>query len=108
MTMEEIAAALLEGFAGADANLDGLLSLNEARTVAGSLTRAQFDALDTNGDGGLSEAELRAALPASGGVGSCPIGAKRLDDLLGDLMLLALALTVLLGSRAASNHSGIR
>lgn len=60
-----LAAALAAGQARAnpDANGDGLISYPELATVV-EIDRTGFDALDTNGDGGLDGAEVAAAQAA--------------------------------------------
>lgn len=58
--VEEAAATLLAGFAAADANGDGRLSLAEAQAYLASITPEIFAALDANGDGFLVLAELTA------------------------------------------------
>ena len=78
-----------------DANGDGRLSFSEARAQLNGLTRAQFDAMDTNQDGLLSRAELGDVVPPPPG---CPAGKSALPQL-GDLFLLGVALLALAGVR---------
>ncbi|MDP2323726.1 MAG: hypothetical protein Q8N51_06820, partial [Gammaproteobacteria bacterium] len=59
----DLAEALRNAFAQADANGDGRISRAESRLLFPELTDAQFDALDTNGDGFLSRAELDLDTP---------------------------------------------
>lgn len=48
------------GFAAADANSDGALTMEEMLTVMPSITAEQFQAADADGNGSLSEAEFQA------------------------------------------------
>jgi hypothetical protein len=93
-TLEEIAAGLADGFASADTNLDGMLSYSEAAAVYPSLTQAQFDALDTDGDGALTEAELAPDMPAGC---SCPgnKGLKGFGETFGDSLLWMFGLALM-------------
>ncbi len=59
------------GFAGAglaataaDANGDGLLTLDEVQAVMPEVTAAAFSAMDLNADGALDAAEVEAAQEA--------------------------------------------
>lgn len=52
-----------EALANPDANGDGLISFEELASVV-EIDRSGFDALDTNADGGLDEAEVTAAQEA--------------------------------------------
>lgn len=61
-----LASALLEQFDRADADNNGSLSFNEARTIIPDLTQEEFDAIDTNDDGQLSQDEIRAAIGRPG------------------------------------------
>jgi hypothetical protein len=70
------------------------LSFSEARAQLNGLTRAEFDAMDTNQDGLLSRAELGEVVPPPAG---CPAGKSVLPQL-GDLFLLGVALLALAGS----------
>ena len=65
------ASALLEQLNDADTNDNGSLSFSEAEALIPGLTQVEFDAIDENGDGELSEAELRAAqrVGCAGGLG---------------------------------------
>lgn len=56
-----LAELLLDTFVSADLNGDGLISRAESLGMFPELTEAQFDTLDTDSDGYLSEPELRAA-----------------------------------------------
>ncbi|MCX7889274.1 MAG: EF-hand domain-containing protein [Rhodobacteraceae bacterium] len=47
-----------------DADGNGLLSLTELKAAYAGLDEAGFEAIDTNGDGGVDEAELEAAIAA--------------------------------------------
>jgi hypothetical protein len=51
------AALAAGGFAGADENVDGKVSWDEAYGHNTSLTKVLFDAADTNHDGSLDESE---------------------------------------------------
>lgn len=55
-------------FARMDANADGKLSRDEAKTDA--TLRSRFKSLDVNGDGSLSEQEMSASGSANGNSGS--------------------------------------
>ena len=102
-TLAEIAQDLFDGFAAGDTNNDDRLSLAEATGIRPSLTAAQFEAIDTNGDGFITMEELIAAGAVAPPVGpSCCDPAKRfkfsdLGDYLGDLVLLFMALGALAG-----------
>ncbi len=92
----ETARELLEAdFDALDTDGSGGLSLAEARVRIGNLTELMFAALDTDGDGELSEAELAAADGCGCGCrkGSLTPGALRTR--LGDLFLGGLALLAL-------------
>jgi hypothetical protein len=67
------------------------LSFSEARLQLSGLTRAQFDAMDTNQDGLLSRAELGEVIAPPTG---CPAGKSALPPL-SDLFLFGLTLLVL-------------
>jgi len=47
-----------------DADGNGTLSLTELQAVYATLDEAGFAAIDSNGDGGVDDAELKAALDA--------------------------------------------
>lgn len=100
-TLAEWATALLAAFEGADANVDGRLSFEEAMTAETGLGREMFDALDGDGDGLLSQAELEAHAGTDpvDGVGCLENAAMRFRDFLGDLFLATLAMGVLLTTR---------
>jgi len=92
----ETARGLLEAdFDALDTDGSGGLSLAEARARIWNLTGLMFAALDTDGDGELSEAELAAADGCGCGCrkGSLTPGALRTR--LGDLFLGGLALLAL-------------
>jgi hypothetical protein len=61
--LEDIADDLLTDFDDLDSNDSGGLSLAEARIEVAALTQVQFNLIDTNGNGELSESELEAQLP---------------------------------------------
>ena len=73
--MEAERAAL---FAQADADGNGMLSLEEFKTfealVRDKMTERHFNQLDTNGDGGVSLEELQADRPPGPGHGHPPWG----------------------------------
>ena len=48
----------------ADANEDGVLSLEEVQAVFPDMTEDQFTTMDLNGDGTLEDAEVKAAQEA--------------------------------------------
>jgi Ca2+-binding EF-hand superfamily protein len=56
--LESAAQSLLNAFAGADMDEDGLLSTDEAGAIVAGLTADQFAALDEDEDGFLSEEEV--------------------------------------------------
>ncbi len=84
------AQALISGFAAADSNGDGQLSLAEAQISQPGLTAAEFSQLDRNGDGSLSKRELDAYL--DGGHGGGCHGASGWAKGLADLVVLILSL----------------
>jgi len=89
---------LRTGFAGADVDSNQLLSIEEARTLYSALTQEEFDELDLDSDGFLSEAELDERLnPAPTGCCNNDATTKGLRDFLGDLFLLGIALVALAG-----------
>ncbi len=94
LSPEEAARALLDAFGGADADGGGALEPGEARTVLPTLGNGVFALLDGNGDGVVSEAELRALTGGEpdGGCAGCPGGKSFLP---GDWFLLGLGMTVL-------------
>ncbi|MCF6285505.1 MAG: Ig-like domain-containing protein, partial [Candidatus Hydrogenedentes bacterium] len=59
--LETAAETLVDGFADGDTDADSFLSRSEAGTVFPDLTLEQFQALDSDGDDLLSEAEVDAA-----------------------------------------------
>jgi hypothetical protein len=97
----DLAVMLLSDFGGADADADGRLAYTEARGAAAGMTPDLFRALDADGNGYLSEAELRAYAPDTprGGVGCFERAVGRLRDLLGDLLVVMAGLGVLWTSR---------
>ncbi|NLV42855.1 MAG: PASTA domain-containing protein [Candidatus Hydrogenedentes bacterium] len=98
----ETARELLEaGFDALDADHSGGLSLAEARVRIGNLTDLMFAALDTNGDGELSEAELAAADGCGCGCRKGSLTPGTLKTRLGDLFLGALALVLLAALRGS-------
>ncbi|MFP7570511.1 EF-hand domain-containing protein [Marivita sp. S2033] len=65
-------AAMAADYTTADANADGMLSMEELQTILPEITTDTFMAADTDGDGLLNADELAAAqadgvLPASDG-----------------------------------------
>ncbi|MCL3883582.1 EF-hand domain-containing protein [Marivita sp. GX14005] len=65
-------AAMAADYTAADANADGMLSLEEVQAVMPEMTADTFAAADADGDGMLNQDELAAAqseglLPASDG-----------------------------------------
>ncbi|MEZ5870748.1 MAG: hypothetical protein R3D32_02660 [Nitratireductor sp.] len=54
-------AADMASFSAADANADGIVTMEEGNAVGANWTEEQFKAADTNGNGSLSEAEYNAA-----------------------------------------------
>jgi MYXO-CTERM domain-containing protein len=92
----ETARELLEAdFDALDTDGSGGLSLAEARARIWNLTDQMFAALDTNGDGELSEAELAAADGCGCGCRKGEQTPKALKTRLGDLFLGALTLLAL-------------
>jgi hypothetical protein len=104
---QEIAQLLMDDFYFGDFNFNGTLRFQEAPGVLGNLRQAQFNALDANGNGELSQAELElvGAVPPSSGGGGCfkKSNSSRiftdLKDLFGDLFLLGLLSFVLIAWR---------
>ena len=82
----------MNDFDAGDFDDNGTLSFAEARVVIAGLTQAEFDLLDFNGDGELSEDELRVAGAESPCSGCFCSGksTKVLKDFFGDLFLLGL------------------
>jgi hypothetical protein len=73
----------------ADTNGDGIWSFDEAAAAVPGLTRAVFDALDTDADGQLSPGEL--GVDYSPGCAGCRGSGKAFDPTrMGDLFLMAL------------------
>lgn len=92
----ETARELLEAdFDALDTDGSGGLSLAEARARIGNLTDLMFAALDTDGDGELSESELAAADGCGCGCRKGSLTPGSLKTRLGDLFLGALALLAL-------------
>ncbi|MBI2424645.1 MAG: hypothetical protein HYV27_17575 [Candidatus Hydrogenedentes bacterium] len=89
-------------FGEADTDDDGLLSLGEVQADLPGITESQFVMLDLNTDGGLSTEELQqfidenAPLPPSCCASTKGYIRQSFTDLLGDLLLMALALGSLL------------
>ncbi|HQL94865.1 MAG TPA: PASTA domain-containing protein [Candidatus Hydrogenedentes bacterium] len=96
----ETARGLLEAdFDALDTDGSGGLSLAEARARIWNLTGLMFAALDTDGDGELSEAELAAADGCGCGCRKGTLTPGGLKTRLGDLFLGALALLSLAALR---------
>src|SRR5690606_37043508 len=104
--LDTLAEALLDIFVGADIDADGRLSFAEASASLNALTLARFNALDTNGDGFLSESELEARLPAP--VPGCALFtdglAKSAGAAASEIFLLGVALLTLLGMSTVRRH----
>ena len=104
---QEIAQALIDDFDTGDTDDNGTLSFSEAQALFAALTLAEFNALDINGDGELSQPELTAAgaTPPTTGGGGCfgksnsPKIFTDLKDFFGDLFLLGLLTVVLVAWR---------
>ncbi len=103
LEFERVASILLANFESADTDGTAGLSLAEARTVLPGMTSTVFNRIDTSGDGVLTAAELSAVNPVpGGGCVQCPGGSRKsLEESLGDLFLLGLALTTLFGWKYA-------
>jgi hypothetical protein len=93
-----LADELLAAFEAGDANDDGLLSMTEAMTLNSGLTTSDFESLDTDADGFLSEAELEAQnTPEAGGcVFSGGGAASKAKEHITDFFLLGMAMLTLL------------
>lgn len=108
--LDEIAQDLFDGFAAGDTDNDDRLSLSEATGIRPSLTDAQFEAIDANGDSFITMEELIAAGAMAPPVGpSCCDPGKRftfkdLEHYLGDVLLLGLALLTLSGLCARTSR----
>ena len=91
---QEITQALIDNFSSGDIDLNETLSFIEAQRIFAVLTRPEFDALDENSDGQLSQAELDDVIaPTTSGCNSGNKSQKtfsNLKDFFGDLFLLAL------------------
>jgi len=102
MSIEDLAATLLEQLENADANGDGQLGFGEASSAVPELQQTQFDAIDTDGDGQLSREELVAASggePEGGCCARCNKSkspAETIKHFMGDWLLLGLSLMLLL------------
>ena len=106
-SLTELAQSLLDSFDSADVNLDGLLDINEARSIVSDLTDGEYNSLDTDNDRFLSMSELGSPGEGEGEgeFGCCsPVGgvtASKADIIellrraLGDLFLLGIALIAL-------------
>ena len=55
------ALAQAAAFSAADANADGMVTMEEGNAAGNSWTEEQFKAADTDGNGSLSEVEYNAA-----------------------------------------------
>ena len=99
--LAQIAAALLEQFGAADVNGDGQLDMTEAQSAVPSLTQAQFDTLDLNGDTFITEDELNTTLGNEpGGCCQCSGDSKNAVELLrkymADWLLVGLSILILI------------
>ncbi len=97
VTLEVAAETLLGGFASADVDSDGRLSLVEAMATLSGITTTQFDALDQDSDGFLTQAELEAQVAEP--VPGCSLSAKSLGVSLEELFLFGLTLLTLVTIR---------
>ena len=97
---------MLENFDEGDTNNDGRLSINEAQAIIPNLTQAQFDQLDINSNGFLSEDELRSIGNEGCGCfrGCTPSNTKSLVNWVTDWLLVGLSLMVLLGVARVQNR----
>tara|TARA_R110001592_G_scaffold247766_2_gene509887 strand:+ start:50 stop:1009 length:960 start_codon:yes stop_codon:yes gene_type:complete len=93
---------LSAGFAVADSNEDGALSLEEARSLVPYLRDTEFSSLDENQDGTLEESELSVGpdkvVGCSGGDG--PVGSRAI----GDIMVVLGTLALLVGCAGVSSR----
>jgi hypothetical protein len=81
------------------------LSYEQASAINPFLTQAEFDRLDADGDGVLTEDELKEIANPKCGCGGCGDNdGKSLSDLLGDWLLVGLSLMILLGFTAVKKH----
>jgi len=93
---QQLAQALLDAFESVDTDVDGAIDFLEAQGLFAALTQAEFDALDGDGDGEVSQAELIAAgavLPAKGGCfGGGKVGkvVSDIKNFFGELFVLGL------------------
>ena len=102
MTLQEAAQALSQTFETADLNGDGHLSLAETLAAEPEIEASQFDTLDSDGNRLISVAELEAFLGGDGAASSsCPgiksLPGRGLQEIVGDLFLLGVALLSLAG-----------
>lgn len=65
-SLDALAKTILEEFAAADKNHDGVLSLSEIQSVLPSISQSLFSLFDASGDNKLSVLELRWNLTESG------------------------------------------
>lgn len=104
--LDAAAEALLEDFAAADTSADGQLTFVEAQASLGTLTQAQFAALDENSDGFLGESELEAQIPdPTPGCAFLEDGLPGLEGILSDLFVFGMALMTLLAIGAFKKSS---
>ncbi len=90
------AQQLLNGFAAADADHSGGLSFTEAAAAIPGLTQDQFNQMDANGDGQLTQAELNQFLnPGGCTCGKADFTLAGFKGRLADLFPTGLALLVL-------------
>lgn len=98
------AEALRDGFTQADQDASGALSFEEASAFVPGISQTQFNALDADGDGAVTLAELNAYIEANtSGCGcNCSKAAAFSKDWfkrsLGDLFLAGLSLFILAAS----------
>ena len=101
--MEGTAQTLFDAFEIGDEDGDGALSFAEVQRVISGLTSRMFAALDADGNGMLTQAELEAggAVPPRGGCAAMKSRTALFDmkDFFGDLFLLGLISIVFLAWR---------
>ncbi|MCF6287350.1 MAG: hypothetical protein L3K26_19535 [Candidatus Hydrogenedentes bacterium] len=98
---------MLNAFATLDTDNDGSLSFSEASQGLSALSNADFNVLDENGDGQLTQSELNAAVGTTGGFGCIALAESRFEEYFGDIILLILAaLTLVTYSPIAQSGFG--
>jgi hypothetical protein len=99
--LTQIAQAILDQFADVDEDEDGYLDLAEAQSAVPALTQAQFDTLDLDSDGFITEDELNTTLGNEpGGCCKCNSDAKDaaavVKKFMADWLLVGLSILTLI------------